>query len=114
MTDVPEHVRVALARAFSPPGATDDGNRLQALLDLLTLAAAGNPVPSPATVRTGSLVCDSDENWRAAQLVGELGVFASDPEGESLVFLPWHRITAFARVDPPPGAQGRQREPLVS
>jgi hypothetical protein len=113
MTDVPEQVRVALARAFFSQGPEDEGRRLQALLEVLALAAAGNPVPSPATVRAGSLVCDCDENWRAAQLVGELGVFASDPVAENLVFLPWHRITAFARLDPPPGAEGRRREPVV-
>ena len=102
MTDVPDQVRLALARAFAL-GPDDQERRLQGLLEVLTLSAAGNPVPSPATVRAGSLVRDSDERWCAALLVAELGVFAGVPVDDGLVFLPWHNITAFA----PPGAPGQ-------
>jgi hypothetical protein len=110
MTDVPDQVRVALARAFSP-GPDGQERRLQGLLEVLTLSAAGNPVPSPATVRTGSLVRDSDERWCGALLVAEFGVFASEPVEDGLIFLPWHNVTAFAPAPGAPGACDPTRRP---
>ena len=113
MTDVPEQVRVALARAFSSWGTAGEGDRLHALLAVLAMAAAGSPVPSPANVRAGALVRDPDERWRKVLLVGELGVFASDPVADSSVFLPWYKITAFSPVPPPPGTVIYREEPAL-
>jgi hypothetical protein len=113
VTDVPERVRVALARAFSSWGVAGEGDRLQALVIVLTLAAAGNPVPSPSTVHAGALVRDPEDRWRKVLLVGELGVFASDPVLDSSVFLPWYKITAFSRVPPPPGTVTYRDEPTL-
>lgn len=113
MTDVPEQVRVALARAFSPWGVAGEGDRLQALVTVLGLAAAGIPVPSPSSVHAGALVCDPDERWRKVLLVGELGVFASDPVADSSVFLPWYKITAFSPVPPPPGTVTYRQDPVL-
>lgn len=113
MTDVPEHVRVALARAFSPWGVAGEGDRLQALMAVITFAVAGDPVPSPSTVHAGALVRDPEGRWRKVLLVGELGVFASDPVVDSSVFLPWYKITAFSRVPPPPGIVTYREEPSL-
>lgn len=112
MTHVPEHVRIALARAF-PQGPDPQGHRLQALLDVLVLAAAGNPIPSPATVRAGSLVRDAAETWLGAHLVAECGVFASDPAADELLFLPWHEITAFASAPPTASGANRSIDPVL-
>jgi hypothetical protein len=109
VTDVTSDVLAVLRRAEASRLSGDDRGHLSALLELAALAAAGRAVPTPASVRVGGLIRDRRGQWRRVLNVSAFSVTATNPPPESPDRVPWHWVTGFCGVSPPPGTVTRRQ-----